>query len=90
MAKIGTLPTWNEIHTVKPRYSIVITIIFSMLYMDMGQPHSMIQQFCQLVCPMFLFPMYVSLYVCMINPKYSHRRDKARGSWTVKQPLYFL
>ena len=79
MAKIGTLPTWNEIHTVKPRYSIVITIIFSMLYIDMGQLHSMIQQFCQLVCPMFLFPMFVSLYVCMTNPKYRYGGVKGKN-----------
>ena len=74
-----TLPTLNEIPIVKSRYSIVITKIFSVLYMDMGQLHSMIQQFCPLVGPMFLFPMFVSLYVCMTNPKYRYGGVKGKN-----------
>ena len=45
----------------------------------MGQLHSMIQQFCQLVGPMFLFPMFVSFYVCMTNPKYCNGGVKGRN-----------
>ena len=40
----------------------------------MGQLHSMIQQFCQLVGPMF-----VSFYVCMTNPKYCNGGVKGRN-----------
>ena len=43
----------------------------------MGQLHSMIQQFCQLVGPMFLFPMFVSFYVCMTNPNIAMEELKA-------------
>ena len=45
----------------------------------MGQLHSMIQQFCQLVDPLFLFPMFVSFYDCMTNPKYCYGGVKGRN-----------
>ena len=83
-----TLPTWNEIPTVKPCYSIVITIIFSMLYIDMGQLHSMIQQFCPLVGPTFLFLMFVILYVCMTNPKYCYVGVKGKNRAGQKSSPY--